>query len=226
LTDMPLVASIPGPRIAPPDWRAWLEDRFATSRLALGEQGWLFHADGPIAWYELMDAASGRDRFQSEEWFPFLDLSPWQGRVAAFLTWNHAPSAYLASEFLFPKLVELGALIAHLERADFRRTVRPMQFSLDGLLSKFGFEDGDAFVTQDEDYVMAVRDAMLSAIDASGLEGHITCFGGHHNPLRLTGDLLRDGQPVADAAASLGRMSVTFDRRDWSVLQDKEFWSL
>lgn len=95
---------------------------------------------------------------------------------------------------------------------------------LRGLTSKWGFDDGDCFLTRDGDaldgYATALRNTFQTALDEADLEGAVgwleaTC----HNPLRVYGHRQSIG-----STAALARLSARAWVWDESLLTDRELF--
>jgi hypothetical protein len=151
---------------------------------------------------------------------------PWIGRPVAAFVWSQVCDERLARDELVPLL--LSAARGPVIRLDDGRRREPLSlrtFSLDQLLKRYGFDDGEALLSRhDEVYQREVAHAIERRLAEAGLDGTVGWFGTCHNPLGLCGDLRRDGQVVSDVQATLAPLTVSFWAWDWSILQDNAFW--
>jgi hypothetical protein len=148
---------------------------------------------------EFIDAEDGRARYSGELWAslpspcPFLDdLS-----VVGFIeweTWDGDPGA--RQDWLIPLVKEGKGFIAKPGAGRYRSAVIEVRAHASGLLSKYGFDDGDNALTREEGrkgYRGAVCREMERTLAASGIYTHVggpevTC----HNLFRCYGGVYLD----------------------------------
>ena len=222
------VAAIPQHKNQTDNWREWLRLQLAASHIVLTGDDRLEYEADLIGFFQFIELEEARTLFHAEPWFALTQESPqcpWFQGLAGFFNWTHAADQTIAEEHLLPRLVQVGSIIiARTDNHNFKQPVRLVEFSLTNLLSKHGFDDGDAFLSRDEDYLMYVYDELAHCIETAHLEGHITLLNTIHNPLQLSEDLCRDGKPVSNEMLTLAELSVEIWAYDWDVLKDWAFW--
>jgi hypothetical protein len=77
---------------------------------------------------------------------------------------------------------------------------------------RHGFDDGEALLARDGEYLRNALDEVRRALVAAGLEADVGASGSHHNPLLIVGDVYRGGSrsPIrpaswSDSPSSCGR---------------------
>lgn len=219
------VAAISYPKKYTDNWQLWFSHQLADSKFSMATDDSLLHENEIIGFYRLIDPEEANTLFGSQEWFSLAQECPWFHGLIGFFNWTHVADQAIAEEHLLPKLIQTGStVIARTDSQQFKLPVRLVEFSLANLLSKHGFEDGDAFLSREEEYLMYVYDKLTRAMEEAGLEGHIALLETAHNPLQLSQDLIRDGKPVSDERLVLSELSVQFWAYDWDILRDCMFW--
>ena len=219
------VAAIPKQDNQSNDWQHWLRQDLAVSQLFLTNDEQILHADELIGFFRLIELEEANTLFQQASWFTLAEECPWFSGTAGFFNWTHTVSELAAKNHLLPKLVELGCPVsARTDNGHFKQAIGLVEFDLTNILSKFGFEDGDALLSRDEGYLIYVYKEITQCLDRAGLEGHVAILETAHNPLMLSEDLLQDGEKVDDDALKLATFSVRIWAHDWNILKDAEFW--
>ncbi len=93
---------------------------------------------------------------------------------------------------------------------------------MEDLTRKFGFMDGDAFLSDSSDYMEYVQKEVESALANAGLEAPVGTTVTVHNPLRIWGSVTRNGKKVSESV--LGRLAVTIWAFDWTCLRKVACW--
>ena len=214
------------------DWRRFAADCLARRGLRLdGDRVLEGEGDGHVALARLHDPAEAEAAFGREPWFSLADRGEFRGRPVGFFNWEH----YGASEEPFDQLAVLDfrGTIARLDSGASREPVTERRFTLDNLLSKFGFDDGDALLRIDG---TAYDDAMCSRIESAlAAAGTPAAIGvainrdtSIHNPVTLIGGLLRrpSGEEIPATDEILGRIQVELVTYNLELLsaREKEFW--
>jgi hypothetical protein len=220
-------AAIPKRDSQTDNWHEWLQQYFEASNLFLSDDENLYYGDNLVGFYRLLELEEAKASFQSTSWFTLTtaEVCLWLGSIVGFFNWTHAPDQSLAEEHLLPKLVSLGCpVIARTDNNHFKQAIRRMEFDLTNLLSKYGFEDGDALLSRDEDYLLYVHQEINQRLEKAGLNGHVTILETAHNPLMLSEDLLQNGKKVSNERGTLSKLLIDIWAYDWSILRDVEFW--
>lgn len=219
------VAAIPQHKNQTDNWQIQLRHHLATSQFSLAAEDRLLHADELIGFCRCIELEEGNTLFHSAPWFALTQKCPWFQGLAGFFNWTHVANQTLAEEQLLPKLIQIGStVIARTDNQHFKQPVQLVEYSLLNLLHRHGFNDGNAFLSRDEDYLMCVYDEIVRCMETASLEGHIALLQTAHNPLQLSEDLRRDGKPVSNETLALAELSVQIWAYDWDVLKDWEFW--
>lgn len=214
------------------DWRRFVADCLQRRGLRLdGDRVLEGEGDGHVALARLHDPAEAEAAFGREPWFSLADRGEFRGRPVGFFNWEH----YGASEEPFDQLAVLDfrGTIGRLDSGASREPVIERRFTLDNLLSKFGFDDGAALLRTDG---TAYDDAMCSRIESAlAAAGTPAAIGvainrdtSIHNPVTLIGGLLRgpSGEEIPATDEILGRIQVELVTYNLELLsaREKEFW--
>lgn len=213
------------------DWRTQVAEAAGRRGLALaGDE--VRRAGEFVGWARLLDPGEAEAAFGGAPWFSLADRGAFRGRPVGFCNWEHygegvAPFDQLA-------VLDLRGTIGRLDSGEAREPIVEKRYRLDGLLSKFGFDDGDALLTLpggDYDQAMARRiEAALAAAGypaalGVGISREVTA----HNPVVLAGGLLRraaDGAELPATPEILERIEVELLAFDLDLLGAgaAEFW--
>jgi hypothetical protein len=211
------------------DWRAQVVEAAARRGLAMaGEE--VRRAGEFIGWAHMLDPAEAEAAFGGAPWFSLADRGAFRGRPVGFLNWEHygegvAPFDQLA-------VFDLRGTVGRIDSGEAREPIAWKRYRLDALLSRFGFDDGDALLTLpggDYEEAMARRieaalaEAGYPAALGVGISREVTA----HNPVVLAGGLLRrasDWTEVPATADILARIEVELLAFDLDLLGDAEFW--
>ena len=219
------VAAIPKQDCKTDNWHEWLRQIFEASYLFLEKDEELLYKDNLIGFFRLMEPEEAKPLFQSTLWFPLINECPWLNGEVGFFNWTHAVDQIAAEEHLLPKLIGLGCpVMVRTDDNRFKQAVRLIEFDLTNILSKYGFEDGDAFLSRDQNYLLYVYKQIAHCLEKAGLEGHVAILETAHNPLMLSEDLLQNGEKVSDERQTLAALSIKIWAYDWNILRDSEFW--
>ncbi|MDC3955283.1 hypothetical protein [Polyangium jinanense] len=186
---------------------------------------------------EFLGPEAGGARFSGEIWAtmpspcPFLDDLAILGFVA-WEEWESDPAA--RQEWLIPLVKEGKGFIAEPGTGRYRSAVIELRASATGLLSKYGFEDGDIFLTRDENGRKGYRGALCRDMErtlaAHGLHTYVggpevTC----HNLCRSYHGFFLDAArtiPLEDEDEIYRRLSditVQFWGYDFTIEDDPMF---
>ncbi len=215
------------------DWRRFATDCLERRGLRLdGDRVMEGEGDGHVALARLYDPAEAEAAFGREPWFSLADRGEFRGRPAGFFSWEH----YGASEEPFDQMAvfDFRGTIGRLDSGDSREPIVERRFTLDSLLSKFGFDDGRALLTTDG---TAYDDAMCTRIEAALSAAGVPASIGVginrdttiHNPVTLIGGLLRrtsDGEEIRASEEILSRVQVELLTYNLELLsaREKDFW--
>lgn len=206
-------------------WKAWLQGELEKLGFIFGEDNEISYGDEMIGCYRFLECEEARLQYGDRAWFSLEPESPWLGKPAGFFGWTHIINQDLAETHLLPALVRLGrGVVARTDTGAYKRMACLQSFSLTNLLGKHGFRDGDAFLSEDDDYMLYVLGEVERQLKTAGLEGHIGIFPTHHNPICLSGPLRKNGQIIKDEYPVLSKLSVKLWTYDWDVLRDLAFW--
>ena len=219
------IATIPKPNNFGNDWQHWFHEELATHKLFLTHGEQMLYDNDLIGFFRLIESEEANLLFQQTSWFTRLRECPWLSGIAGFFNWTHIVDEQATKYHLLPKLVSLGCpIIARTDNMHFKQAVGLVEFDLTHILSKFGFEDGDALLSRDKEYLTYVHKEITQCLEKAGLEGHIAILETAHNPFMLSQDLLQDGKKVDDEALKLATSSVRIWAHDWNILKDAKFW--
>lgn len=206
------------------NWQDLVRQELSSSQFFLEVEDRLYHTDDLIGFYQFIELEEGPSLFHGTPWYALIQECPSFLKLVGFFNWTHVASETLAKECLVPSLVQNSIFIARTDNLEFKRCARLSDLSLINLLSKFGFDDGAAFLRRDEEHLLGIYDKIIQCMQAAGLEGHVVLLETAHNPLQLSGDLYRDGKRVKDEMLALEDLSVTIWAYDWNILSDPIFW--
>jgi hypothetical protein len=166
----------------------------------------------------LFGLEAGRARYQSAAWASLRSACPFLEDLSTlgFLEWEEWDAVPEAREEWLTALVKEGkGLIARPGSGRYRSAVVELRRSASGLRSKYGFEDGDIFLTRDggrRGYRAALCRQIEQMLAAHGL---YTQVGGPevscHNLFRSYGGFYRDADraaPIEDEAKISRRLSA------------------
>lgn len=259
LTERFVSAVHAGGAISPADWHAGFSAALLRWGVRLGDDGQLWRElyGGPLAagTYRLLEPVEAREELAGAPWLGMEPCCPLVGPVVGFLAWTpfagwdppEAGGSGLAG-LAIPILRESRGLLARLADDRIAQPVREVAFDLAGLASRWGFDDGERFLTrEDGDYARCACRAAEEALRAAGLSGYVQWVQTSHNPLRLGWVELpsrlraflglaprlvpalwrkRDDRLVLvrNAERELSGMSVRLWAYDFAVAAEREFW--
>ncbi|HYN78160.1 MAG TPA: hypothetical protein VES73_10250 [Lamprocystis sp. (in: g-proteobacteria)] len=206
-------------------WRDFLSQGFAQSGLELAGDGTLTRAADLIGCYRLLEPELAQHRMDAGLWRSLQPASQRLGRPVGYFCWTHAADEQAARAHLLPAVLRLcRGVIARPDNGQTREAVCRRNFPLTNLLGKHGFDDGEAFLDRSDATLREALGEVELALKAADLEGYVSVFGTHHNPLRLSGGLRRNGQVVDDEAQALDGLSISLWSYNWPVLDEVLFW--
>lgn len=221
----PYVAVILDQPAMGPEWKSWLTFEMALRGVLLGTDETLKDDGLVIGFFRFLELDETHEVLRAANVQVSALECPWAGPVRGAIGWMSLTSyGDLLRNFL-PFMVRQG-------RGPFIRTddgayyepVRRVTFSLGNLLGKFGFEDGDAFLSHEPDYLEYARREAEAVLERAGLEAPIGATETIHNPLRVWGPVTRKdkGKKVSDVV--LDGLSMTIWAYDYRCLKDVTFW--
>ena len=185
-----------------------------------------------VAWARLYDPGEAEAVFGQAPWFSLADRGPFRGKPLGFFNWEH----YGAGVEPFDQLAvfDFRGTIGRLDSGAAREPIVERRYTLDNLIARFGFDDGDALLRTEG---TAYDDAMSRRIEAAlaaagcpasigvGINRDIT----NHNPVTLVGGRLRrtsDGEEIPATDEILGRIEVELLTYNLELLsaREKDFW--
>lgn len=223
------IAAITDPRKDGADYIARVRERLHEAGFDLDDGGLLTHADGLVGFYRFLDLDDGYDLLPAEA-VALVERPPpcpGIGPVVGYFTWSHPTRPELAQRRLVPAIIAVGrGLIARTDDGRFRTAVNRIEFKLSDLFGKYGFGDGGALLSRDPDYLEYVRDEASTALAAAGFAAEVGIFDSSHNPVRIVGDVKKDGQLVEDSeiTSELFCHPLTIWTYDPALPDDFEFW--
>jgi hypothetical protein len=219
------VAAVLDGIIGAEDWRAWLKRKLAERNVRLGDDDEIWIGDAILGPYEHLDVAQAQAELGARPWFSLEPLSPRLGKPVGFFTWTHMGDEELAAAQLVPALMDLArGFIARRDNDEVRHPVALRSYSLDNLVNRHGFYDGDDFLDRSDETLREVAAEAQLALSAAGLSAHVTVMSTHHNPIRLGSELRRDGVVVPDERAALDPLCIHIWAYDWHIPRDMTFW--
>jgi hypothetical protein len=185
-----------------------------------------------VAWARLYDPGEAEAAFGQAPWFSLADRGEFRGRPVGFFSWEH----YGASQEPFDQMAvfDFRGTIGRLDTGDSREPIAERRFTLDNLLARFGFADGEALLrTEGHAYDDAVCTRIEAALAAAGYPASIGVGINRdttiHNPVTLIGNLLRrgaDGEEIPATDEILAPIEVELVTYNLELLsaREKEFW--
>ena len=125
--------------------------------------------DGLVGFYQFLDREEGR-RLLPEDARPLVEKpGPYNGPVVGYFSWTHAVDQRIAEARLLPAIISISrSIIARTDNGRHMETVRLIEFPLSSLVGNHGFDDGDALISRDDDYLRYVQREAEAAL-AAGL---------------------------------------------------------
>lgn len=207
-----------------PEWKSWLTYELALRGILLGMDGTIEEGGTLIGFFQFLEPEECRAVLQATSVEVRAQECPWAGPVRGALGWESAGSVEDLLRSFLPLLIRLGrGPLVRTEDGTHYEPLRRVAYSLYNLTSKFGFEDGDAFLSSSSDYLEYARHEAQAALARAGLEAQVSLIDNTaHNPLRTWGPVTRNGKEVPEVV--LRELSMTLWAFDWSCLRDVTFW--
>lgn len=206
-----------------PEWKSWLTFELALRKVVLGTDEVISDEDGFIAFFRFMELEEVQEILRAAHVEISALQCPWGGAVRGAIAWDG--NCWDVMHRLVPRLLwRSRGPVLRTEDGAYREPLRKVTFSLMELTSKHGFDDGDAFLSHDPDYLeYACREA-TAALAAGGLEAGVGSIDTHHNPLRIWGPVRRLDQREEVQEWELGKLSMAIWAYDTSFMSDVSFW--
>ncbi|MCA9694084.1 MAG: hypothetical protein KC636_31140 [Myxococcales bacterium] len=247
--DYPLLAEV---RIAG-DWQQALRARFADYGVTLTDNGLIADKVEVFGAYELLDVEEARARYGAARWMqapsppcPFLEPVAGYLRFSFDLIRDYEAHP-IRHEAALCLVREARGRIVRLPDDRWCEAVVERPLHLGGLVSKFGFEDGDALLTRAPGpYARYVVAAVERALADAGLAAWVGWRDGTcHNPVRLAtiehgGQQVfalwpadrrdrdpweqPDAAPIADPEARLAGLTAPLWAFEFAALGDLDWW--
>jgi hypothetical protein len=185
-----------------PSWRDDFRARLAEAswRDCLDATGELRDYGGrPIGRYQLLEVAEVEARWGDAAWFGVDSDCRFVGPVAGFLNWESWMDAERALGFARDLLWATRGYLARTDRPDRFEAIVEEDFPLRDAASNHGFHDGDFFLHDVPGYAEYVRDRIIAAVAALGLQPELFNGGTSHNPHRINQFVPRKNQTYASA---------------------------
>ena len=220
------IAAIMSAHLPDPEaWQDWLRHELVQHKVELGNDGNMTADGNYMGFYRLLSREQAQHEFGRALWFSLDEVPPWLGHPVGFFAWCHLGCESEAESHLLPALVELSrGLCVRIDDGRFVHLATEREFSLSNLIGKHGFDDGDAFLSRnpDSEYLRATVLQTRRVLEEAGLDVFIGIYGTHHNPLRMTGDVTKDGKVVDDRV--LWDLNIRLWTLNWPVLREETFW--
>jgi hypothetical protein len=206
-----------------PEWKSWLTYALALRGVLLGTDGTIMEGDTLIGFFRFLEPDECEAVLRAANVEVRARECPWAGPIRGALGWESAGSVEELLRSFLPLLIRLarGPLVRTEDGAHYE-PLRRMAFSLSNLTGKFGFEDGEALLSDSSDYLEYARHEAQAALARAGFEAHVSVVETTHNPLRIWGPMTRNGKEVPETV--LRDLSMTLWAYDWSCLRDATFW--
>ncbi|HVK68713.1 MAG TPA: hypothetical protein VM694_29845 [Polyangium sp.] len=185
-----------------------------------------------IGTYRILDPDEARRTWKAAPWFDIEYPCPWVGDVLGYCAVTLASSAQATRNappridrdfFLIPFVHAARGILARPDGA-WRHLVVEHHHAVENVANKYGFSDGDLFLTRDDgSYLQAILDDANEKIRAAGAEGEVYFCGTSHNPVRLGDELKKDGKPVEAWQVFRDDEEISFWGYDWEALKDPRF---
>ncbi|ADO72175.1 hypothetical protein [Stigmatella aurantiaca] len=206
-----------------PEWKSWLTYELALRGLLLGTDGTVKEDRTLLGFFRFLGVQECEAVLRATRVEVHARECPWAGPMRGALGWEDAGSGEALLNSFIPVLIRRsrGPLI-RLEDGVHHEPLRQVTFSLSNLTGKFGFEDGEALLCDSSDYLEYARNEAQAALTRAGLEAQVSITQTAHNPLRIWGDVTRNGKKISETV--LQDFSMTLWAFDWSCLRDETFW--
>ncbi len=205
-------------------WRQFARDRLAKSDLHFDGEDINDQEGTLVGWGRLLGVDEAAELYGNQPWFRSEDYGKYRGRPVGYLAWEHIDSAVE-----FAEAVSWG-FRGRIGRADRENAIDPIierSYSLVDLTSKFGFEDGDYFLSRtDEEYCAAMTNRICAELAKVGYQSFLGFSPDTiHNPLRLHAALEVKTKPIEPTANLLRPLSVKLLVLDSRVYKNHaDFW--
>ena len=165
------IAAIADDRIGTAGYRDWVRRQLAEGGFTLEDNGDLMCGDGLVGFYQFLDREEGR-RLLPEDARPLVEKpGPYNGRGRLFQLDACGGSANRRGA-PSPAIISISrSIIARTDNGRHMETVRLIEFPLSSLVGNHGFDDGDALISRDDDYLRYVQREAEAALAAGALGG-------------------------------------------------------
>jgi hypothetical protein len=206
-----------------PEWKSWLVHELALRGVVLGLDGTIEDRGVLIGFYQFLERDEAEQALQTMNVKVEALACPWIGPIRGAIGWVRAGLQEDLLDSFLPVLVRLsrGPFVRTADSA-FYAPVRQMAFSVENVVKKYGFGDGEDLLDVPGDYLEHACDEVQSVLEHAGLEAQVSLIETAHNPLRIRGPALRDGKEAPSDV--LRELTVTLWAYDWRLLQDPSFW--
>lgn len=206
-----------------PEWKSWLTYELAMKGLHLRTDGTLEEDGALLGFFRFLEPQECEAVLRKASIEVGAQECPWAGPVRGALGWAGIGSVEDLLRSFLPLLIRLwrGPVVRTNDGAHYE-PFRRVSFSLENLTGKFGFEDGEAFLSDSADYLEYARHAAQAVLARAGLEAQVSVLETSHNPLRIWGPVTRNGKELSETV--LRDLSMTLWAFDWSCLRDVTFW--
>jgi hypothetical protein len=206
-----------------PEWKSWLTYELALRRVLLGTDGTIEDDATLVGFFRFLEPQECEAVLRALDVQVHARGCPWAGSVRGALGWDGAGSVEDLLRSFLPSLIRLGrGPLLRTEDGAHQEPLRQVDFSLENLTGKFGFEDGEAFLSRSADYLEYARHEAQATLARAGLDAQVAVVETAHNPLRIWGPVTRNGKEVSENV--LRDLSMTLWAFDWSCLRDVTFW--
>ena len=213
-----------------PEWKSWMTFELALRGIILdmkcdGDEILLQKNEDIIGFYRFLELEQTEAMLQATGAEVHALRCPWGGRIRGALGWSRLG---LESELLDSFLPFLsrrcrGPFI-HTDERIVHEPLRQVTFPLSNLTRKFGFDDGDALLNREPDYLEYVRREAETALARAGMVAGVGDIETHHNPMRIWGPIRRLDQWEEVPDRELSSVSMTIWAYDDSFLKDVAYW--
>lgn len=208
-----------------PEWKSWLTFELALRGVTLSTEGELVQDEMMFGAFRFLDLDETAEMLHHANANTKVLDCPWAGRIRGALGWIRMDVDTVFLKAFLPTLARRcrGPFIQTDEKIQ-RDPLRLMEFSLKNLMSKYGFDDGEALLSREPDYLDYARREAESALTRSGIKASVGSTETHHNPLRIWGPLLRSDGWEEAREWELDNLSMTIWAYDNACLADVAYW--
>jgi hypothetical protein len=210
-----------GDRLVRGSWQAWLAAELAGAGVALAGND-LVAGGQTFGFFRMLEVGELAESERDASWLA-PRRCPWTGAPAGVFAWTHNISQDPARNRMIPALMSRGrGPFARLwgEDREVLESMALQRVRLATLLERHSQED---LLLRDDDYLADARRVAEAALATAGFEALVGTWP-DDNPLRIAGELQRNGCTVEDPQRALVGHTMELWTLDMGILQHPTFW--